>query len=71
MKLFKYLKFACIDFVEVVFGVTFSTQVDVWSLGCVLAEIYLQRPIFLALSNHKLVEHVRRRMENFVSINWC
>ncbi|KAI0215230.1 hypothetical protein LSAT2_032736 [Lamellibrachia satsuma] len=31
---------------EVMFGVPFSMEVDMWSLGCVLAELYTGQPLF-------------------------
>lgn len=37
---------------EVMFGCNFGLPVDMWSLGCVLAELYLKTPIFVG--NDKL-----------------
>ena len=31
---------------EVLYGVAFDTQIDMWSLGCILAELYMGRPLF-------------------------
>ncbi|XP_013388897.2 uncharacterized protein LOC106157711 [Lingula anatina] len=39
---------------EVMFGIPFGTEVDMWSLGCILAELYLGQPLF-GYGNKKLV----------------
>ncbi|CAH1790821.1 unnamed protein product [Owenia fusiformis] len=31
---------------EVIYGMPFGTEVDLWSLGCVLAELFFGRPLF-------------------------
>ena len=31
---------------EVILGVPYTTAVDIWSLGCVLAELYTGQPLF-------------------------
>ena len=31
---------------EVLLGTTYATPVDIWSCGCILAELYLRKPLF-------------------------
>jgi len=31
---------------EILLGTTYATPVDIWSCGCILAELYLRRPLF-------------------------
>jgi len=31
---------------EILLGTTYATPVDLWSCGCILAELYLRRPLF-------------------------
>ncbi|XP_046859017.1 dual specificity tyrosine-phosphorylation-regulated kinase 2-like [Xenia sp. Carnegie-2017] len=38
---------------EVMFGLPFGYQIDMWSLACVLAELYLGEPLFLGTSKRK------------------
>ena len=32
---------------EVLLHSTYSSSVDMWSLGCIFAELYLKRPLFI------------------------
>jgi len=34
----------------------YDFQVDIWSLGCIAAELYCGRPIFPALDENELLE---------------
>ncbi|KAK7070922.1 hypothetical protein SK128_013651 [Halocaridina rubra] len=40
---------------EVIFGMKFSLEVDMWSLGCLLAECYLGEPLFLGKSKKEIL----------------
>jgi len=31
---------------EILLGTTYATPVDIWSCGCILAELFLRRPLF-------------------------
>ena len=31
---------------EIMLGIPYSTAIDIWSFGCILAELYLGYPIF-------------------------
>ena len=31
---------------EVLLGTTYATPVDLWSCGCILAELFLRKPLF-------------------------
>ena len=46
---------------ELIFGATdYTNQIDVWSMGCVISELVLGRPIFLgATTSDQLVEIIR------------
>ncbi|PIK43738.1 putative homeodomain-interacting protein kinase 3, partial [Apostichopus japonicus] len=33
---------------EVICGLPFGTEIDLWSVGCILAELYIGRPLFFA-----------------------
>ena len=37
---------------EVILGLPYSFPIDMWSLGCVIAELYLGRPLFEGEDNH-------------------
>ncbi|GFE53551.1 kinase domain containing protein protein [Babesia ovis] len=40
---------------EVIMGLPYDTQIDIWSLGCVLCEIYIQRILFPSDNNATLM----------------
>ncbi|GBE58546.1 kinase domain containing protein [Babesia ovata] len=40
---------------EVILGLPYDTQIDLWSLGCVLCEIYMQRILFPSDNNATLM----------------
>ncbi|XP_028393003.1 serine/threonine-protein kinase 36-like [Dendronephthya gigantea] len=50
---------------EVMFGLPFGPQIDMWSLGCVLAELYLGEPLFLATSKDEILEKMQALLGPF------
>jgi dual specificity tyrosine-phosphorylation-regulated kinase 2/3/4 len=38
---------------EVILGIPYTTQIDVWSLGCVLAELFTGKPLFAGETEHE------------------
>ena len=40
---------------EVVLGSTYNVSIDMWSLGCVAAELFLGLPLFPGASEHDLM----------------
>ena len=46
--------------VQALTGAACGPAIDVWSLGCVLAEVALQRPLFPATSAAELMQQVQR-----------
>ncbi|XP_067680991.1 uncharacterized protein [Haliotis asinina] len=43
---------------EVMFGIPFGTEIDMWSLGCILAELYLGRPLFFGKTKPELLTSI-------------
>lgn len=43
---------------QVMFGVPFGPEIDIWSLGCVLAELLLGKPLFFGTSKEEIMEKV-------------
>ncbi|XP_052275470.1 serine/threonine-protein kinase dst2-like isoform X2 [Dreissena polymorpha] len=43
---------------EVMFGLPFGPEIDMWSLGCILAELYIGHPIFLGTSKHEILTQI-------------
>ena len=47
---------------EVVLGLPYDQAVDMWSFGCILAELVTGRPLFPAVDEHELLELMRIRI---------
>ena len=47
---------------EVVLGLPYDQAVDMWSFGCILAELVTGRPLFPAVDEHELLELIRIRI---------
>ncbi|XP_022093013.1 uncharacterized protein LOC110980534 isoform X2 [Acanthaster planci] len=41
---------------EVVYGLPFGPEIDMWSLGCILVELYLGEPLFFAVTKEELLQ---------------
>ncbi|CAG9332323.1 unnamed protein product [Blepharisma stoltei] len=54
-RLYSYLQSRYYRAPEVILGAGYNTQIDMWSLGCILAELALGRPLFPAESQHDLL----------------
>ncbi|CAH3165116.1 unnamed protein product [Pocillopora meandrina] len=40
------------------FGVPFGPEIDIWSLGCIVAELYIGKPLFLGGNRTKVLQEV-------------
>jgi serine/threonine protein kinase len=47
---------------EVMFGVPFGPQIDVWSLGILLLELCLRKPLFIVRSREELVKAMEMKL---------
>ena len=47
------------------FGVPFGTAVDLWSLGCILAEFFKGEPIFYGQNREEILEKVKLHTLDF------
>jgi dual specificity tyrosine-phosphorylation-regulated kinase 2/3/4 len=43
---------------EVILGLPYDNQVDMWSLGCIIAELYSGRPLFPGTDENEMLEFV-------------
>ncbi|XP_052103638.1 probable serine/threonine-protein kinase DDB_G0268078 [Mytilus californianus] len=41
---------------EVIFGIPFGSEIDIWSVGCILAELYAGKPLFLGSDEKSIVK---------------
>ena len=54
-KVFSYIQSRFYRAPEIVLGIPYSPAIDMWSLGCILAELYTGLPIFPAESEKELI----------------
>ena len=54
---------------EVMFGMSFGLEVDMWSLGCVLAELYVGRPVFHGENKFAILRKVFFSCNGFSGFN--
>ena len=40
------------------FGLPFGTEIDMWSLGCILAELYTGEPLFYGTNKEEILTEV-------------
>ncbi|XP_029656595.1 LOW QUALITY PROTEIN: dual specificity tyrosine-phosphorylation-regulated kinase 4-like [Octopus sinensis] len=43
---------------EVILGIPYSTLIDMWSLGCILAELYTGNPLFPGENEHEQLSYI-------------
>jgi serine/threonine protein kinase len=41
---------------QIFLGIPFGTEIDIWSLGCLLCEIWLGKPLFQGSSQKEILE---------------
>ncbi len=51
-KLYTYIQSRFYRAPEIILGLNYSTQIDMWSFGCLLYELYTGQPIFPGESEH-------------------
>jgi serine/threonine protein kinase len=56
MNTFTYVQSRFYRAPEVVLGLPYDYQVDMWSLGCIVAELFCGRPIFPGIDENELLE---------------
>jgi dual specificity tyrosine-phosphorylation-regulated kinase 2/3/4 len=59
---FKYVQSRFYRAPEVVLGLAYDHPVDMWSFGCILAEITTGRPLFPASDENELLEYFKVRL---------
>jgi serine/threonine protein kinase len=52
----------CTRFAQVVLGHQYTMAIDMWSLGCVAAELFLGLPLFPGASEHDLLSRIVEMM---------
>lgn len=45
-------------YLQVHFGMMFGGQIDMWSIGCILAEIYMGRPLIFGTTKMEILDSV-------------
>ena len=50
---------------EVLIGLQYTSAIDMWSLGCVAAELFLGLPLFPVSSEHDLISRIRETIGDF------
>jgi dual specificity tyrosine-phosphorylation-regulated kinase 2/3/4 len=51
-KIFSYIQSRFYRAPEIIFGINYSTAIDMWSLGCILVELYTGVPLFPGENEH-------------------
>jgi dual specificity tyrosine-phosphorylation-regulated kinase 2/3/4 len=51
-KMYNYIQSRFYRAPEVILGISYTTAIDMWSLGCILVELYTGRPLFAGESEH-------------------
>ena len=54
---------------EVIFGLRFSLEVDMWSLGCLLAECYIGKPLFMGKTKSDILSKVGILIGSFIKVD--
>ncbi|XP_069116533.1 uncharacterized protein [Argopecten irradians] len=55
---------------EVMFGMPFGKEIDMWSLGCILAELYLSNPLFMGNSKMDIMKQITSLLGPFPGITF-
>jgi len=53
---------------QVIFGIPFGSEIDMWSVGCILAELYAGKPLFYGTDENSILEKVKR---SYLVIIFC
>ena len=51
-KIYYYIQSRFYRAPEIILGIQYTTAIDMWSLGCILAELFIGRPLFPGESEH-------------------
>ena len=43
---------------QIMFGIPFGSEIDMWSVGCILAELYLGKPLFYGSDDCSILKKV-------------
>ena len=57
-RVFSYVQSRFYRAPEVILGINYTTAIDMWSLGCILAELYIANPLFPAENEFELVSMI-------------
>ena len=67
--IYKYIQSRYYRAPEVIIGLPYSTEIDIWSIGCIAAELYLGRPLFpgsCEFDQLKKIEQLLGEMPNYL-----
>jgi dual specificity tyrosine-phosphorylation-regulated kinase 2/3/4 len=53
LRIYTYIQSRFYRAPEIILGIPFTTAIDMWSLGCILIELYTGMPIFPGESEHE------------------
>ena len=45
---------------QVMFGVPFGPEIDIWSLGCIFAELFLGKPLVIGDTREDILKQVNK-----------
>ena len=49
----------CSSYTQVMYVLPFGLEIDMWSLGCILGELYIGMPIFMGEDKKQMLSKVR------------
>ena len=53
------IEYVYIYTLQVIFGIPFGSEIDMWSVGCILAELYAGKPLFYGTDENSILEKVK------------